>query len=78
MKKSLLILTIVLSSSIFAQDCTKLFISEYVEGWSNNKALEIYNPTSSSIDLGQYFVSRYSNGSNSAGRFQLMAFLLLF
>jgi hypothetical protein len=66
MKKSLLFLSIVLSSSVFAQDCTKLFISEYAEGWSNNKAMEIYNPTSSPINLGEYVVARYSNGSNSA------------
>jgi hypothetical protein len=52
--------------SLFAQDCTELFISEYVEGWSNNKALEIYNPTNSTIDLSQYMVIRYSNGSSSA------------
>ncbi len=52
--------------AIYAQDCSKIFISEYVEGWSNNKALEIYNPTSATIDLGQYFVARYSNGSTSA------------
>jgi hypothetical protein len=49
-----------------AQDCSKIFISEYVEGWSNNKALEIYNPTSSPVDLSQYFVARYSNGSTTA------------
>lgn len=47
----------------FAQDCSDLFISEYVEGWSNNKALEIYNPTDQPIDLSQYFVARYNNGS---------------
>ena len=46
--------------------CADLFISEYVEGWSNNKALEIYNPTSQTIDLDGYFVVRYSNGSSSA------------
>ena len=34
-----------------AQDCTELFISEYVEGSHNNKALEIYNPTDTDIDL---------------------------
>ncbi len=27
-------------------NCSDLFISEYVEGWFNNKALELYNPTS--------------------------------
>jgi len=66
MKKSLLILSIVLSSSVFAQDCSKLFISEYVECWSNNKALEIYNPTNAAINLSEYCIARYSNGSNSA------------
>lgn len=65
MKKALLFLGM-LSSVAYAQDCSKIFISEYVEGWSNNKALEIYNPTNQSVDLSQYFVARYSNGSNSA------------
>lgn len=65
MKKALLFLGM-LSSVAYAQDCSKIFISEYVEGWSNNKALEIYNPTNQSIDLSQYFVARYSNGSSSA------------
>lgn len=66
MKKTLLLLTTVISSLTFAQDCSELFISEYVEGWSNNKALEIYNPTANPIDLSQYIVVRYSNGSTSA------------
>jgi len=66
MKKTLLILTTLIGSMTFAQDCSDLFISEYVEGWSNNKALEIYNPTTSSIDLSQYIVIRFSNGSTTA------------
>src|SRR5690554_1098094 len=66
MKKVLLSLGLLLSASISAQDCSELFISEYVEGWSNNKALEIYNPTSSPIDLSQYIVVRYSNGAGFA------------
>ena len=66
MKKSLLAIFAFSSSLSFAQDCAKIFISEYVEGWSNNKALEIYNPTSTAIDLSQYFVARYSNGSTTA------------
>jgi len=46
-----------------------LFISEYVEGTSNNKALEIYNGTGTSVDLGagSYNVQVYSNGSATAG-----------
>jgi hypothetical protein len=66
MKKSLLTFLTFASGFTFAQDCAKIFISEYVEGWSNNKALEIYNPTAAPIDLSQYFVARYSNGSTTA------------
>ena len=65
MKKALLFFGM-MSSFAYAQDCSKIFISEYVEGWSNNKALEIYNPTNAPIDLSEYFVSRYSNGSATA------------
>jgi hypothetical protein len=36
------------------------------EGWSNNKALEIFNPTDAAVDLSGYFVTRYSNGANAA------------
>ena len=46
-------------------DSCAVLISEYVEGSSNNKALEIYNPGSAAIDLaaGQYVVQLYANGS---------------
>ena len=46
-----------------------LFFSEYIEGSSNNKALEIYNGTGSSIDLaaGGYNIQMYSNGATTAG-----------
>lgn len=65
MKKALLAIGM-LASVAYGQDCSKIFISEYVEGWSNNKALEIYNPTNSAINLSEYFVARYSNGSATA------------
>lgn len=45
---------------------TDLFFSEYVEGSSYNKALEIYNNTGASVDLSQYRIRQYSNGSNTA------------
>jgi predicted extracellular nuclease len=50
MNKFLLSLTALLFLSIasFGQ-CSDLFISEYVEGSGNNKALEIYNPTNAAI-----------------------------
>jgi len=64
MKKTLLILVaLFLGAGLFAQECTELFISEYVEGSGNNKAIEIYNPTTSPIDLAAYNLARYSNGS---------------
>ena len=68
MNKILPLFTVLISTMSFSQtvDCNDLFISEYVEGWSNNKALEIYNPTTESIDLSEYMVIRYSNGSTSA------------
>ena len=43
--------------------CNELFISEYVEGTRNNKALEIYNPGNSTIDLTKYRITRWQNGS---------------
>jgi uncharacterized protein len=44
---------------------TELFISEYIEGSSFNKAIEIYNGTGAAIDLaaGSYTLELYSNGS---------------
>ena len=50
-----------------ATAATDLFISEYVEGSSNNKALELYNGTGSAIDLaaGHYFIEMYFNGENT-------------
>ncbi|MDZ4196245.1 MAG: lamin tail domain-containing protein [Candidatus Izemoplasmatales bacterium] len=44
-----------------------LFISEYGEGSSNNKWIEIYNPTSSAVDLSLYSLVLYPNGSSSPG-----------
>ncbi|MBP7032730.1 MAG: lamin tail domain-containing protein, partial [Anaerolineaceae bacterium] len=44
---------------------TELFISEYIEGSSNNKALEIYNGTGAAVDLQAYKVILYSNGSST-------------
>lgn len=39
-----------------------LFFSEYIEGSSNNKAIEIYNPTGASVDLSIYSVKLSPNG----------------
>ncbi len=41
-----------------------LFISEYIEGSGNNKALEIYNGTGETIDLSAYQIWKISNGGS--------------
>ncbi|MEM9052605.1 MAG: lamin tail domain-containing protein [Bacteroidota bacterium] len=48
------------------QNCENLFFSEYVSGTGNNKAIEIYNPTNSSINLEGYEIQRWANGEASA------------
>lgn len=40
-----------------------LFISEYVEGGSNNKAIELFNGTGHEVNLTDYTLELYSNGS---------------
>ncbi len=40
-----------------------LFISEYVEGSGNNKIIEVANFTGASVDLSNYQINIYSNGS---------------
>lgn len=62
----LLSLSLLSAFTMNAQNCSELFISEYVEGWSNNKAIELFNPTSETIDLSQYALSRWSNGATVA------------
>ena len=45
----------------------ELFISEYVEGSSNNKALEFYNPTEQTLQLSDYQLQVFFNGNATAG-----------
>jgi hypothetical protein len=59
-----LFLFIAFVHSQYAQSqCTDLFISEYVEGNFFNKAIELYNPTPNAIDLSNYRLIRWDNGS---------------
>jgi predicted extracellular nuclease len=64
---TLLFGTIVPVATVHAATGNELFFSEYVEGSSNNKALEIYNPTDVPIQLSGYGIEMYFNGSSSAG-----------
>ena len=54
-------------SGVYAQgNCSELFFSEYIEGSSLNKGLEIYNPSMNTIDLSNYSVKIFANGSSNA------------
>lgn len=64
MKKlySIICALFLMNATAFSQ-CNELFISEYVEGIGNDKAIEIYNPTAAPINLTGYSIRRYSNGA---------------
>jgi predicted extracellular nuclease len=50
---------------VVSDDASPLFFSEYAEGSSNNKYLEIYNPTADTVDLAGYAYPSVSNGTDS-------------
>ena len=65
MRSSLLgILFLFTTSSI---SFSQLIISEYLEGPSNDKCIEIYNATGAAINLTGYNLKLYFNGSSTVG-----------
>ncbi len=64
MKLNMLLLAMLLAPAVHAEP----FISEYVEGSSSNKALEIYNPADVALDLSGYSIKVFSNGATTAGK----------
>jgi predicted extracellular nuclease len=57
------------SHTVTCGSSTDLFLSQYIEGSSFNKALEIYNGTGSAVNLATsgYKIAVYFNGNTSAG-----------
>ena len=51
-------------SEVTGAPMTDLIISEYVEGSGSNKAIEIYNGTSASVDLSNYTIIQFNNGAS--------------
>ncbi len=66
MKRVFAVFVFLLAGLSTNAQCTDLFFSEYIEGSSNNKALEIFNPTNAAIDMSNYEVHRFTNGATSA------------
>lgn len=63
MKKLILSASFLLTGLFsMAQTCPEPFFSEYIEGSSNNKAIEIYNPSNAPLDLENYMVQLFANG----------------
>lgn len=72
MKKEMFILAAALlgMGMTSAQDThtySDLIVSEYVEGSSYNKAIEIYNGTGADVDLSAYTLQKQSNGAGEYG-----------
>ena len=63
LKLSLLASAVLAASSIASAD---LIISEYVEGSSYEKAIELYNSSDSAVDLADYQLVKFSNGSETS------------
>lgn len=63
--KKIVTFIVFLTLAAFVNAQSDLIISEIVEGTGNNKAIEIFNPTSNAIDLSTYFITRYSNGATT-------------
>ena len=57
----------VIAFGTFASAQNELVISEYIEGSSNNKAIELCNPSSSDVNLSteSYVLQVYANGAST-------------
>ncbi len=79
MKKTILLLILVTAITLNQNpigQATDLIISEYIEGSSNNKALEVFNGTGTTLDMTQYRFVRYNNGNTtSSGTFEFVGTL---
>lgn len=55
-RKALLFTSLLFAAAVPSTAFADLFFSEYIEGSSNNKALEIYNDTGADVNLanGEY------------------------
>ena len=57
-------------SCLISISFTQIFFSEYAEGSSNNKYLEIYNATNNVIDLSGYGYPSTANAPSVPGEYE--------
>ncbi|MCZ8229950.1 endonuclease [Flavobacterium sp.] len=57
--------TITVTTSSGGTAATDLLFSEYIEGSSNNKALEIANNTGAAVNLSSYTIKKQTNGAGA-------------
>ena len=65
MKKLLIVSLFMIVYSLINAQATELFISEYIEGSSYNKAIEIFNGTGATVDLSEYSLKKDVNGNDN-------------
>ncbi len=65
------------ATNSFEQGCpANLFFSEYIEGSSFNKVVEIYNPLPYAVDLSEYNLELFTNGASTvSGTFTMTGIL---
>ena len=75
-KPQILSLSLVLMGCSFSAHAQLMF-SQYIDGTSNKKGLEIYNPDSSTVNLADYEIQQFTNGSiTKSAAFQLQGSLV--
>lgn len=65
--QSIMILILISTSTILSAQATNLIISEYVEGTSYQKAIEIFNGTGAPVDLSTVSLKKQTNGAGAFG-----------
>ena len=70
MKKIYVTLSFLLLSLLSFCQTSGLFFSEYAEGSSNNKYMEIYNGTGQTVDLSEYAFPNVSNAPSTPGQYE--------
>ncbi|KAF7276589.1 hypothetical protein GWI33_010054, partial [Rhynchophorus ferrugineus] len=52
-------------SSFYTSAYAQLMFNQYIDGNNNKKGLEIYNPDNSTVNLADYEIRQFNNGSTS-------------